>query len=339
MQTGLLGHPAIKLRIGAHISEIVEHESDFYGAGVNLAARLQTEAPPGGLMVSEDFHRQLTGELSLMFDDASTFKLKNIALPVNADQWRPQTENSRRSSDVPTIAVEAFELAPDNLDTRAAAVDLRDQLILRLSKRTGVRILDEGTGQPTESIFLLRGRLRMAGERGRFNLALLLRDGGENVLSQSYEGDTTDIFAFCDKIIEQADIDLRLQINAFDVDRISHLPDDELSVSELRPRAASEFYKVTVASWARGVFGVHTLRDSISARRDLERTIALNSAYPPAWEYLGLVEMLEGNFDQAARHLEQSISMSDSDPHAHAIVLSCSMSVLLRAAQRGRCRH
>ena len=380
VQTKLVGHPMIKLRIGAHIGEIVQDDTDFYGAGVNLAARLQTEAPPGGLMVSEDFHRQLTGEMAKLFDDAGTFKLKNIALPVNAFQWRPQHNDKIRTSDVPTIAVEPFEYAPDDMDTRAAAADLHDQLILRLSRRTGIRVLDEGTGQPTESVYLLRGRLRIASGRGRLNITLLLREFAQTVLSQTYEAETADIFAFCDKLIDQADVDLRLQINAFDGDRIANLPDEQLSVSELRSRAASQFYLTTIDSWekfvelmeralrlspsdpmanamraegivtlaaaryediskeqqktleegfnraieqaprsdyifwARGVFGVHVLRDPEVARRDIKRALSLNSAYPPAYEYLGLVDLLAARYSEAASNLERAVQMSDADP-------------------------
>ncbi len=94
VQTKLVGHPVIKLRIGAHIGEIREDETDFYGAGVNLAQRLQTHAPPGGLLVSQDLYRQLTGDLSKAFEDAGSFELKNIALPVNGFRWKPQRSDS-----------------------------------------------------------------------------------------------------------------------------------------------------------------------------------------------------------------------------------------------------
>ncbi len=100
VQTKLVGHLVIRLRIGAHIGEIREDETDFYGAGINLAQRLQTQAPPGGLMVSEDLHRQLTGELSKAFKDAGSFKLKNIALAVNGFQWRPQHGDSLRTGEL-----------------------------------------------------------------------------------------------------------------------------------------------------------------------------------------------------------------------------------------------
>ena len=269
-QEGLAGHPVIRLRIGLHIGEIVFDETDFHGAGVNLAERLQTEAPPGGVMISQDLYRQLTGELAEAFTDAGSFKLKNIAQPVESFQWRPQQRRAGGAEKLPTIAVEAFPAAPDEGDARAAAADLRDQLITRLSRRTGIRVLDENSGAgPEDADYLLRGRLRLTGTKGRFNLALILRGEGRPVWSQSYEGETEDAFQFCDDTVERADADLRLQINAFDAERIANLPDEELSVSELRARAAHAFYKATLESWDYG-------------KRLLERALRLNPDDPMA---------------------------------------------------------
>lgn len=249
VQNILGAHPAIKLRMGVHLGEIVEDDDDFYGAGVNLASRLQTEAPPGGIMISQDFYRQLTGELSDAFTDAGSFKLKNIAMPVIGFQWRPQLGQSAARGEVPTIFVEPFTYAPADGETQAAAADLREQLIVRLSKRTGVRLLDEASDNAKQSVYVLRGRLRISGNRGRMNISLVVRESGNSVLTQSYDGDTSDIFSFCDKLIEQSVADLRIKINSLDDNRIAHLSDDQLSVSELRSRAAANFYKMTVESW------------------------------------------------------------------------------------------
>ena len=253
IQKKLFGHPIIKLRVGAHMGEIVEDDSDFYGAGVNLAQRLETESPPGGLMISEDLYRQLTGDLASLFTDAGSFKLKNIAFPVKGYQWRPVLNSTSGSGEVPTFAVELIQYAPNDAETESIAADLRDQLVLRLARRTGIRVLDDGYGKSTAAMYLLKGRLRISGDRGRLNISLILREQEQTVLSKTYEEDTANIFAFCDAIIEQADIALRLQINAFDGDRISHLPEDQLSVSELRSRAASSFYIVEIGKWKYGL--------------------------------------------------------------------------------------
>jgi len=269
VQRGLFQNPVIKLRIGGHIGEIVHDETDFYGAGINLAQRLQTEAPPGGVMISQDVYRQLSGEQAGAFEDAGSFQLKNIALPVSGYQWRPQSGLASAGSDVPTIAVEAFDFAPDDSDTRAAAADLRDQLINRLARRSGVRILDEASGGVHDSDYLLRGRLRLAGGQGRWNVSLVERGTGTTRWSQLYDGSTANIFEFCDDLIEKANTELRIQINAFDGERIAHLPHSQLSPSELRTRAARLFHSPEIESWERSL-------------RLLERALELNPNDPMA---------------------------------------------------------
>lgn len=253
VQTDLAGHDVIKLRIGCHIGEIVEDEDDFYGNGVNIAQRIETEAPPGGLMFSEDLFRQLSdvrrGELA----DAGVFKLKNIATPMRLYQWRPANLTTAPTAGVlPSIAIEAITFAPDDVDTAAMAEDLHDGLIQQSMKRTGITTVDAATDAATPTVFLLRGRLRMARDRGRFTLTLLLREDMSTIWTGTYEGDTSDVFAFSDDILLRAEADVRLQTIAHDGDRLAHLSDDALSVSELRARAANLFFKQNLEDWKKG---------------------------------------------------------------------------------------
>ncbi|SFM05069.1 adenylate/guanylate cyclase domain-containing protein [Shimia aestuarii] len=253
VQTNLYDHRKLKLRIGCHLGEIVEDEDDFYGAGVNITQRIQTEAPPGGVMVSEDLFRQLSNDRAKLLSDAGTFNLKNISQPVRLYQWRPAPGLKRKLDDVPSIAVQAFEFAPIDSETAAVAGDLRDQLIVRVSRRKGVLIFDASDKNVEKATYDLRGRLRIAGGRGRFTVTMTSRADARPVWSQTYEAPTEDIFAFCDEVLELAEGDLRLQTNAFDGDRLVDIPLEDLSVSELRARAANEYYKVTMESWSYGL--------------------------------------------------------------------------------------
>ena len=252
VQTALKDHPKIKLRMGVHMGDILEDNVDFYGAGVNIAARLQNEAPPCGLLVSADIHRQLSGDLASRFVDAGKFRLKNIAQLVNGYQWRPgEGEANRAVDDIPVVSVEPFTAIPDSSDARSAAIDLREQLIAATSRRTGVRLRDSELGDPRDATYLLRGSLRLSGARARFNLAMLMCSDGSTVWSQVFEGDATDLFTFCDDAAMRADVQLRQQFNALDGMRVDKLPDEALSVSELKARAATSFYRSTIASWQR----------------------------------------------------------------------------------------
>lgn len=250
----LSGHPKIKVRIGSHIGDIVEDGADFYGAGVNMAARLQSEAPPAGLMVSGDLYRQLTGEIAKQFESAGSFDLKNIPYPVEGFQWRPVSRKKKTQGamgEIPTVLVENFEYAPQTPDAQAHTQELRDQILMILSRRTGVRTIDASDGTDVAPVYRLRGRFRMSGDRARMTVSMVLCETAETLFSRNYEGDASDIFEFADKITAQVSADTRVQINAYDANRSRDLDDDELSVSELRSRAANEFYKGTYESWIR----------------------------------------------------------------------------------------
>lgn len=141
IQTRLTAHPLIRLRIGAHIGEIVEDGTDFYGAGVNLATRLQTEAQPGGFTVSEDFHRQLTGELAGAFDYAGTYRLKNIAQPIIGYQWRHQQSADARTHDPRVgarVGYRGYSMDP-TLDSRSRPPSFLAYMVDRDIQREQIR--------------------------------------------------------------------------------------------------------------------------------------------------------------------------------------------------------
>ena len=98
---------------------------------------------------------------------------------------------------------------------------------------------------------------------------MISNESGARAWGQIYDGNTSDIFKLCDEILDRADSELRVQINQFDSDRVRHLPDQDLSVSELRSRAASFFHHYSV--------------DSIEhAVKLLERALRLNPHDPMA---------------------------------------------------------
>ncbi|MCP4316443.1 MAG: hypothetical protein GY789_10610 [Hyphomicrobiales bacterium] len=252
VQTALKDHPTIKLRIGIHMGDILEDSVDFYGAGINIAARLQNEAPPTGLLISADIHRQLSSSVAAIFSDAGKFRLKNITQIVNGYQWRPIDAASVQTiDDIPIISVEPFTAVPDSSDARSAATDLREQLIAATSRRTGVRLRDAELGDVRDTTYLLRGFLRLSDTRARFNLTMLMCSDGSAVWSNVFDGDASDLFGFCDDVALRADVQLRQQFNALDGMRVDKLPDEALSVSELKARAASSFYLGTIQSWER----------------------------------------------------------------------------------------
>lgn len=78
----------IQFRIGIHVGDIIFDDNDIFGDGVNIAARLEGIAEPGGICISDDTQRQIRGKIDLPFDDIGPQSLKNIAEPMRA--WRLQ---------------------------------------------------------------------------------------------------------------------------------------------------------------------------------------------------------------------------------------------------------
>jgi len=113
----------IKLRVGIHVGDIIIDDDDIFGDGVNIAARLESIAEPGGVCISDDAHRQIRGKVDIPFEDMGSQTLKNIAEPMRAWRMRISGEavstshqsvsfgplQSRPFSDKPSIAVLPFQ--------------------------------------------------------------------------------------------------------------------------------------------------------------------------------------------------------------------------------------
>src|SRR4029079_17082833 len=79
------------LRIGIHVGDIIIEDGDIFGDGVNIAARLESIASPGGVCISDDAYRQVRDKLDVNFQESGEQELKNIARPIRVYQFRPNT--------------------------------------------------------------------------------------------------------------------------------------------------------------------------------------------------------------------------------------------------------
>src|SRR5258708_440634 len=111
----------IVFRIGLHLGDLIVDGDDLYGDGVNVAARLEAEAPPGGIVMSGDVHNAVTGRLKATFDDLGSLTLKNIERPINAfrvgwdpGDWKVATSSVAAPSVIAAASSAAVPLAlPD----------------------------------------------------------------------------------------------------------------------------------------------------------------------------------------------------------------------------------
>src|SRR6201984_1979458 len=88
--------PRMMVALGIHVGDIIIDENDIFGDGVNIAARLEGIAEPGGVCISDDAQRQIRGQVDIAFDDMGPQTLKNIAEPMRA--WRMQIDPNLSST-------------------------------------------------------------------------------------------------------------------------------------------------------------------------------------------------------------------------------------------------
>lgn len=282
VQNGLADNTGLKLRLAVHLGEIFEEDGEIYGTGINISARLQAQAPPGGMILSSDCHRQLDPKLADTFDDAGTFELKNVKAKVSCFQWRPNTQVklSKPKDEVPVISVETFAAVPASSEFMDASSDLEEQVAHRLAQRTGLRInRSEATeGIAPNATYILRGRLRARANKAQFLLSLLRANSLQVSWSEKFESDFDDIFEFTDEVADKAINALRVQLNAFDGERIQHLDESVLTPSELRSRAAQLFHKAKIKHFS-------------ECDRLLQRALSLDPDHPTSLAMLCLAKL------------------------------------------------
>ena len=109
----------IEFRIGIHVGDIIIDDNDIFGDGVNIAARLEGIAEPGGVCMSDDAYRQVRGKVEIGWDDLGPQTLKNIAEPMRA--WRVQLDGSTPAtaqSGSPASEAQSLPLLGQALDRR-----------------------------------------------------------------------------------------------------------------------------------------------------------------------------------------------------------------------------
>jgi adenylate cyclase len=173
VQRGIAVHDAdvaqdlrIEFRIGIHVGDIIFDDNDIFGDGVNIAARLEGIAEPGGVCISDDAHRQIRGKVDIVFDDMGPQALKNITEPMRA--WRCQINASASSAaptkssvetaqplaiaDKPSIAVLPFTCFSEESELKFLTAAMAEDLITMLARIPGFIVIAR------QSSFAYRGR-------------------------------------------------------------------------------------------------------------------------------------------------------------------------------------
>ena len=235
VQDRLIEHSLIALRIGVHIGDVVHEEEDIFGDGVNIAARLEAFAEPGGIAISEAAYSSLDGTLTPSFDDAGAQALKNIARPLRI--WTKAaipsaaTANTKRT---PTTGYPHLTIQPvGTSDERTNVLELAEGLTGDLDATlAAVRwLVTSVREQPKASEYALRCALRSRGERVRLE-ARLFEPGGAQIWASKFDGDLADSFDWQDSTSETVALEVIAIMLHAESDRLSRIPLEDQTAEE-----------------------------------------------------------------------------------------------------------
>ena len=236
----------IAFRIGIHLGDIIIDGDDIYGDGVNLAARLEAIATPGGVCISEDAWRQVRGKVELDFDDLGEKELKNIpgrhrVYGVNLDPARltPEafealTGERLELPDKPSIAVLAFENMSGDAEQEYFADGIAEDILTTLSKISDMVVMARNStfaykgqavdirqvGRDLGVRYVLEGSVRKGGNRVRITAQLIDAQSGDHIWAERYDRTLEDIFAVQDEISREIVVALSVKLGHGEETRI-----------------------------------------------------------------------------------------------------------------------
>jgi len=237
-QAGLSPDRRIAFRIGVHLGDIIIEGDDIYGDGVNLAARLEGIAAPGGICLSEDAWRQVRSKVDLRFDDLGERELKNIAgshrvygIDLDPARLTPEafealTGERLELPDKPSLAVLPFENMSGDPEQEFFADGIAEDILTTLSKISDMVVMARNStfvykgravdmrqiGRELGVRYVLEGSVRKGGDRVRITAQLIDALSGDHVWAERYDRKLNDIFAVQDEITREIVVALAVKL-------------------------------------------------------------------------------------------------------------------------------
>lgn len=257
----------VLLRIGVNLGDVVAGEGgDLFGDGVNVAARLEGIADPGGVTISAKVHDELQGKLALAFEDWGDRQLKNIIRPVRVYAL-PSKAASRASQperlqalDRPSIAVLPFTNMSGDPEQEYFADGITEDLLTSLSRIRWLLVIArnssfvfKGRAVDIQEVkhklnvqYVLEGSIRKVGSRIRITAQLIEAQTGSHLWADRYNRDFSDIFDLQDEITHSVVWAIEPNIQDFEIKKARSKPTRDLSAYDLYLQSLPELHRFTI---------------------------------------------------------------------------------------------
>jgi TolB-like protein/class 3 adenylate cyclase len=249
----------LELRMGIHVGDVLIEEDDIFGDGVNVAARLEGIAEPGGICFSRAAFEQVEGKIDASFEDGGDQQLKNIARPIRI--YRINFTAPVRSATLmlpakPSIAVLPFQNMSGDPEQDYFADGMVEDIITGLSRIKWLFVIARNScftykgrtvdvkqvGRELGVRYVLEGSVRKVGSRVRITCQLIEGETGAHIWAERYDRPLDDIFALQDEITLSVVGAIEPNLRLAEVERAKRKRPDSLDAYDLVLQALPDVY-------------------------------------------------------------------------------------------------
>jgi len=321
------GADSIRFRVGINVGDIIIDGDDILGDGVNIAARIEGVAAPGGISLSEDAWRQVQGKVAAKFVDDGEHSLKNIAGPVRVYRVELGGEGTAQPAapapvlpDKPSIAVLPFVNMSGDPEQEFFADGIAEDIITALSRYPSLFVIARNSsfsykgravdvkqiGRELGVRYVLEGSLRKSGNRIRVTAQLVEAETGNHVWAERYDRDLADIFAVQDEITQATTIAIAPAIADAEQQRVMRKPPASLNAWGAYQRGLWHLSKASA-------------EDNALAEKFFQRATELDPMFVGG--YIGLAAVLsraEGTQSKEEALARRAVALDGGNAEAHS---------------------
>ncbi len=337
-------------RIGINLGDVIVEGGDIFGDGVNVAARLETLAEPGGICISAAVRDQVGDRLGLNYEDLGDQQVKNISRPIRVfkivlgEQAAPPVRETAEGALVatavsgrrPSIAVLPFVNMSGDAEQEFFADGLTEDIITELSRFRELLVISrnavfvhKGKAVKAKEIarefgvdYVVEGSVRKASDRVRVTVQLIDGETETHIWAERYDRKLEDIFAIQDEVTAAIAATLFGRVEAARHDRVKRKPTDNMAAYE---------YVLT------GKILHHQSKREANAEalRMLDRAIALDPKYAHAHAWKACVtgqawlhgwsQDLDTSLRVISEELQTALALDDTDPDVHRILAALNL--------------
>jgi adenylate cyclase len=327
----------LEFRIGIHVGDIIVDENDIFGDGVNIAARLEGIAEPGGICISDDAQRQIRGKVDTDFEDIGPQNLKNIAEPMRA--WRsrlnasgpaaaskePPVESTLALPDKPSIAVLPFQNLSGDPEQEYFADGMVEEITTALSRFKWLFVIARNSsftfkgkaidikevGRRLGVRYVLEGSVRKAAGKVRITGQLIDAVTGAHIWADRFERDLTDVFALQDEVTVAVVSAIQPKLLQIEIALATRRRPENLTAYDFFLRAMQQYYLGSREGMAEAIRLSHRALELDPRFGFVAALAGACHMQNPLWGH-----SVDPQFDrkEALRLVRLALSIDDSDP-------------------------